>query len=77
MTDTKFTDANDAIDRIAKEINNVCNQNFNMNLAAITLADMICRGKTKAEITNISHMLSVTLTAVRAYLNNSGTIIIS
>jgi hypothetical protein len=76
MKDDNFASANSAINRIADDINTVCNQNLNMNMAAVALADILCRGKTKAEITDISHMLTITLSAVRAYLNNSGTIII-
>lgn len=45
-----------------------CDEKFNRNAAAISIAKILCDGKSKAEVAEIYQLINVVLCSVRSYL---------
>lgn len=68
MTNDPSSKDFELINGLAKGLNCCCDENFNRNTAAITLARMLCEGKSKNEVADIVHFINVLLAAVRTYI---------
>ncbi|MEG2451041.1 MAG: hypothetical protein RSB09_04830 [Clostridia bacterium] len=57
-----------AINQIADNVGKLCTSQYDSNLLAITLAELICKCKTKQEIASLQQFFVLTSNAIRTYM---------